>query len=70
MKLKEHPGSLYHTPKLRFNSLEKITKSSNNELPVIVSLTTIPSRLQKVHITIRSILTQNPKPKKVVLWIN
>jgi len=70
MKLKELPESLFHTLKLKFFSLEKLTKKQRNELPVIVSLTTIPSRLEKVHITIRSILSQNPKPKKVVLWVN
>ncbi len=70
MKLKELPVSLYHTIKLKLTSLEEVTQSLNNEVPVIISLTTIPSRLQKVHITIRSILTQNPKPQKVVLWIN
>lgn len=70
MKLKELPESIYHTLKLRFSSVEKLKNSRGDELPLIVSLTTIPSRLGKVHITIRSILSQNPKPKKTVLWIN
>jgi hypothetical protein len=70
MKLKELPVSLYHTLKLKMIAVDKVIYSINNEAPVVVSLTTIPSRLSKVNITIRSILTQSPKPKKVVLWIN
>lgn len=36
----------------------------------IVSLTTIESRLDKVYLTIESLLHQNIQPKKIVLWIN
>ena len=39
------------------------------EVPVIVSLTTIASRLDVVHYTILSILSQDKKPEKIVLWI-
>ncbi|WP_025742990.1 hypothetical protein [Aquimarina pacifica] len=69
MKLKELPKSLYHT--LRLKSLSSTTLSSYSEesVPVIVSLTTIPSRINKVDITIRSILMQTKRPKKVVLWL-
>ena len=41
-----------------------------NTIPVIVSLTTIESRLKKVHITLRSVMNQSKKPEKIILWIN
>lgn len=70
MKIKELPESIFHTLKLKFSSLKKLKNSQGSKLPVIVSLTTIPSRLEKVHITIRSILSQKSKPQKIVLWVN
>lgn len=55
--------------RLKYTSLAQL-KDDENTIPVVVSLTTIPSRLTKVHITIRSILSQTAKPKKVVLWVH
>lgn len=45
-------------------------KNQNKEVPVIVSLTTIPQRLDRVHLTIRSILIGNKRPKKMYLWLH
>jgi len=70
MKLKEIPLSIYHTLKLISFSSKELKKLHANHLPVIVSLTSIPSRLSKVHITIRSVLYQSSPPKKVLLWLN
>jgi hypothetical protein len=36
----------------------------------IVSLTSIPSRLNTLHITILSLFAQSVLPKKIVLWLN
>lgn len=36
---------------------------------IIISLTTIPSRLNKVWLTIESLLRQRKKPDKVILWL-
>lgn len=36
---------------------------------VIVSLTTFPERITKVHLTIEQLLTQTFKPDKVILWL-
>jgi hypothetical protein len=44
-------------------SRKKINKA------VIVSLTTFPSRIDKVALTIESILRQNEKPDKILLWL-
>lgn len=70
MKLKEIPVSVYHSIRLKSIAVTKLTKPQDDALPLIVSLTTIPSRLAKVHITIRSILSQNPQPFKTILWLN
>ena len=41
----------------------------NKESDVIVSLTSYPGRINLVHFSIRSILNQTKRPKKVVLWL-
>ncbi len=70
MKLKELPISFYHSLKLVNRSAGAFKEDSKERLPVIVSLTTIPSRIGTLHITIRSLLNQNVLPKKIVLWLN
>jgi hypothetical protein len=42
----------------------------NNQVPVIVSLTSIPSRLGFVHHAINSLLLQTLTPEKIVLWLH
>lgn len=71
MKLKEIPPHLYHTWRLKAMSKKRfLTRNPSKEIPVVVSLTTIASRIKVVHITIRSILVQDVMPKKVVLWLH
>ncbi len=70
MKLKEIPVSIYHSLRLKALNAGELKKGKGNELPVIVSLTSIPSRLSTLHLTIRSILCQPQKPIKIVLWLN
>lgn len=41
----------------------------NSKKKIIVSLTTYPARINKVWITIQSLLRQTEKPNKVILWI-
>ncbi|MBW1790075.1 MAG: glycosyltransferase family 2 protein [Deltaproteobacteria bacterium] len=43
---------------------------NKREVPLIVSLTTIPSRINKVHLCIESILRQSLKPDRIILWIS
>ncbi|WP_343485759.1 zinc-binding alcohol dehydrogenase [Allomuricauda sp. d1] len=69
MKVKELPKSIYHTLRLRLTPSKKFD-DNRPVLPVIVSLATIPSRLNIVHLTIRSILLQKKRPKKIVLWVH
>lgn len=37
---------------------------------MVVSLTSIPSRMPRLHIVIRSLLDQSVRPKKIILWLN
>ena len=72
MKLKEYPGSIYRQIKLRSlkASAFQIPLTQGNVIPAIISLTTIPSRLPIVDITIRSLLLQSINAEKIVLWLN
>lgn len=70
MKLKEIPLSIFTSLKLSSLSKEVLVLKNKKELPVIVSLTSIPSRLSTLHLTIRSILNQIVRPKKIVLWLH
>lgn len=69
MKLKEIPASLYNQLKLSLYSIGSLTKGKKT-VPVIVSLTSIPSRFSILHICIRSILNQSVLPEKIILWLN
>ncbi len=70
MKLKEIPSSLYHSLRLLSKSAKGLKKRKKETIPIIVSLTSIPSRLRTLEIVIRSILNQDISPKKIVLWLN
>ncbi|PZD78239.1 glycosyltransferase family 2 protein [Mesonia sp. K7] len=70
MKLKELPVSLFHTLKLKCLSVKELKNSDEQRLPIVVSLTAIPSRFSTLHIVIKSVLAQNYPPKKIVLWLH
>ncbi|MEJ1223448.1 glycosyltransferase [Sediminicola sp. 1XM1-17] len=70
MKVKEIPVSIYHTLRLLSKMEGDLKNNDRKEVPVIVSLTSIPSRLQTLHIVIRSLLDQEVVPKKILLWLN
>ncbi len=69
MKVKEIPVSLFHQANLTWQSKEKFL-SKKKQIPVIVSLASIPSRLNIVHLTIRSLMNQDVLPEKIVLWLH
>ncbi len=70
MKVKEIPVSIYHTLRLLSKNMGALKKNYKKEIPVIVSLTSIPSRLHTLHIVVRSLLDQEVMPKKILLWLN
>lgn len=43
--------------------------TEDGDIPIIVSLTTYPGRINIVHKTIKTILHQSFKPNKVILWL-
>lgn len=70
MKLKEVPRSIYNRLKLRTTPVKELLKRSEGSIPVVVSLTTIPSRFHSVSITVRSLFAQDRRPIKIILWLN
>lgn len=71
MKLKEYPVSLFQSLKLWLTPPPRLMKQGQaTDLPVVVSLTSIPSRLPILHLTIRSLLRQTVQPKKILLWLH
>ena len=70
MKLKELPGSLWTAWKLKRLSKAKLLGHEQPEIPVIVTLTSIPSRLASLHLVIRSLLVQSRRPEKILLWLH
>lgn len=45
-------------------------KSEQRDVPIVVSLATIPERLGKVHIAVESLLRQTLKPNRIILWMS
>jgi hypothetical protein len=70
MKLSELPLSWWTAWKLARLADDELGNSSAPRLPVIVSLTSIPSRLDIVHLTVRSLLVQSHSAEKIILWLN
>lgn len=61
------PLSLAYQMKLLLIKRNKLQKK---QIPIIVSLASIPSRLSIVHLTILSILNQSVTPEKIILWLH
>lgn len=47
----------------------KSTRAVSEDSDIIVSLTSFPARINKVHITVYTLLNQTIKPKKIILWL-
>lgn len=71
MKLKEYPVSLYQSLKLLLTPTARLGRHARPAgVPLVVSLTSIPSRLPILHLTIRSLLRQSVRPDKLLLWLH
>lgn len=70
MKVKEYFPSFKTALSLKRIPLDILKAKVAPSLPIIVTLTSIPSRLHKIDLTIRSLLNQSTKPEKIVLWLN
>ena len=60
---------LYYRVRAFFSKEEGITQHKRNPA-VIVSLTTIPERIHKVHLCVELLLRQTLKPDYLMLWIS
>jgi hypothetical protein len=69
MKISEIPSSLYYSLKLRLGN-GKPPEPVQRAVPVILSLTSIPSRLGTLDITIKSLKKQDASPEKIILWLH
>jgi len=70
MKLKQLPKSLLMAYRLKGLDCRALDRRSDSALPVIISLTSIPSRLKAVALTVRSLLAQDVPATKIILWLN
>lgn len=70
MKLKELPGSLWMAWKLKRLQRDQLINGSRTTIPVIISLTSIPSRLDSLYLVIRSLLAQTYRAEKILLWLH
>lgn len=52
------------------NSRHSLKSTSKQCADVIVSLTTFPVRIKKVHVAIESLLRQTVRPKRIILWLS
>ncbi|MEN8901305.1 MAG: glycosyltransferase family A protein [Nonlabens sp.] len=69
MKLSEIPKSISTSLKMLLIPTSQLGKTALKKIPVVVSLTSIPTRLRTLHITIRSMMQQDYQPEKIVLWL-
>lgn len=68
--------------KIRYNYVNKVypitfhldyrygLNSHERDIPIVVSLTTIPQRIDRVHLCINQLLKQSMKPDRVILWLS
>nr|WP_299338275.1 glycosyltransferase [Allomuricauda sp.] len=68
--VKELPITILKTFELNSIPIGRLKHKKSTEIPIIVSLTSIPSRLSTLHLVIRSLLVQDKLPKKILLWLN
>lgn len=48
----------------------RVTLADGDRVPVIVSITSFPARIDRVWMTIESLLCQTHKPQSVILWLS
>lgn len=60
---------LYYYSVSKFSS-ESGVLENKRDVPLIVSLTTIPERIHKVYLCIETLLRQSIKPDYIILWVS
>jgi hypothetical protein len=69
-RLKKQVDSCARAFQLGRISIHDCIKETPRHKDVVVSLTSIPSRLGIVHLTIRSLFAQSHLPRKIILWLH
>ena len=59
--------SFYHY-NAQFNRTIGVTDTKRNT-PIIVTLTTIPERIDRVYLAVETLLKQSIKPDRLILWV-
>ncbi len=67
--IKELPISIGMSLRLLSIPAKRLKARRAKEIPVIISLTAIPSRLKTLHLVIRNLMTQEVLPEKIFLWL-
>lgn len=67
--VKELPKSIYYSLFLRYSSVKYLIKNKK-QLPILISMTSIKSRLKTLDIVVKGLLSQDVIPEKVVLWLH
>ena len=70
MKLKEYIQYIKRATQLKRLDQDALNHRQRPEVPVVVSLTSIPSRLKQIHLPLRSLMAQSVRPTTIVLWLN
>lgn len=70
MKLKEFFPSLRKIARLKRLAPEQLNQATPNDLPLIVSCTSIPSRFHVLDKVVRSVLSQSTPPRIMLLWLH
>lgn len=71
VKLKSFFRSIFATLRLSLTADDQLGKNAKPAMvDVIISLTSIPSRLSTLHLTIKSLLNQDVSFEKIVLWLH
>lgn len=66
---KELPNSIYYSCYLRLKTQKQLIKRKKS-VPLIISLTSIPSRLNTLDLVIKSLFNQTIIPEKIILWLH
>lgn len=71
MKIKAFFRSIFATVRLTCTPDHQLGESASPAMvDVIISLTSIPSRLSTLHLTIKSLLNQGVSFEKIILWLH
>jgi hypothetical protein len=71
VKLKSFFRSIFSTVRLTCIAEDQLGKNASPAMvDVVISLTSIPSRLSTLHLTIKSLLNQEVSFEKIILWLH